>query len=224
MNLQEENRPSSNMSGLSLNGSGDQMEVEGTATSTAAPDRFRATNLYDRQIRLWGWEAQQRLMKSRLLMYGMNGVGAEVVKNLMLGGIRQMTIVDAAIVHQNDLSSNFFVRREDFGLNRASASAVRAQLLNPTCLLTAVEGDSTILTEDLVNEYDLVALNCVTLKEALRVGSICRKLGIPLFVSQVLGFHAFYVNDLNGLQFEVPSLVVEKTGKLYDVLIDRLID
>ncbi|CAM5129083.1 unnamed protein product [Natator depressus] len=40
---------------------------------------------YDRQIRLWGLEAQRRLRASRVLLVGMKGLGAEVAKNPHLG-------------------------------------------------------------------------------------------------------------------------------------------
>jgi molybdopterin/thiamine biosynthesis adenylyltransferase len=38
--------------------------------------------LYDRQIRLWGIDAQQRMSKTRLLVYGMKGISSETCKNL----------------------------------------------------------------------------------------------------------------------------------------------
>jgi hypothetical protein len=37
-----------------------------------------ASALYDRAIRLWGAEAQRRLMSARVLILGLNGVSAEV--------------------------------------------------------------------------------------------------------------------------------------------------
>jgi len=44
------------------------------------------SNLYDRQIRLWGVEAQKRLNNARILIIGMGGLGAEVSKNIILEG------------------------------------------------------------------------------------------------------------------------------------------
>ena len=34
--------------------------------------------IYDRQIRVWGLAAQQRLMQSKILVIGITGIGCEV--------------------------------------------------------------------------------------------------------------------------------------------------
>uniref|UniRef100_A0A8C3CTE3 SUMO1 activating enzyme subunit 1 n=1 Tax=Cairina moschata TaxID=8855 RepID=A0A8C3CTE3_CAIMO len=49
---------------------------------------------YDRQIRLWGLEAQKRLRASRVLLVGLKGLGAEVAKNLILAGVKALTLLD----------------------------------------------------------------------------------------------------------------------------------
>lgn len=49
--------------------------------SAAAEDvamNAREAQVYDRQIRLWGVEAQKRLRSSHVLISGLNGVNAEV--------------------------------------------------------------------------------------------------------------------------------------------------
>ncbi len=52
--------------------------------------------LYDRQIRLWGAEAQQRIRGSTVLIYGMNALGAEVSKNAVLAGWLAFEILSIA--------------------------------------------------------------------------------------------------------------------------------
>ncbi|ELK23996.1 SUMO-activating enzyme subunit 1 [Myotis davidii] len=49
---------------------------------------------YDRQIRLWGLEAQKRLRASRVLLVGTKGLGAEIAKNLILAGVKGLTMLD----------------------------------------------------------------------------------------------------------------------------------
>ncbi len=73
--------------------------------------------LYDRQIRLWGLEAQQRLRKSRVLLIGMSPTGAEIVKNVILSGINAMTIMDNKAVTKEDVSVNFLLPKESIGKN-----------------------------------------------------------------------------------------------------------
>lgn len=74
---------------------------------------------------------------------------------------------------------------------------------------------SRSLTEATISQYDLVVANDITLQEAVRIGAVARKMGKPIFVSQILGFHIFYFNDLNGLTFDVPPLKTDKPGEYF---------
>ena len=69
---------------------------------------------YDRQIRVWGAEAQTKIQKSKILICGMKDLNIEVTKNVVLAGMN-ITIQDSDIVTINDLSSNYFLNQEDIG-------------------------------------------------------------------------------------------------------------
>lgn len=71
--------------------------------------------LLDRQLRLWGVEAQTRMLNSSVLVYGFRGVGTEVVKTLVLAGVGAVTLLDERDVAVADLGSNFFLRQDDVG-------------------------------------------------------------------------------------------------------------
>lgn len=73
--------------------------------------------LYDRQLRLWGIEAQNRMRKAKVLLITIKALGNEVAKNLVLAGIRSLTIVDPGEVSEKDVASQFFVTAEDIGKN-----------------------------------------------------------------------------------------------------------
>ena len=64
--------------------------------------------LYDRQIRLWGVEAQQRMQTSNVLLIGLSGVHTEVAKNLVLAGVN-VTIADSRIAIERTWELNFFL-------------------------------------------------------------------------------------------------------------------
>jgi molybdopterin/thiamine biosynthesis adenylyltransferase len=73
--------------------------------------------LYDRQLRLWGIEAQNRMRKANILLITMKALGNEVAKNLVLAGIGSLTILDPDVVAQSDVATQFFVMEQDIGKN-----------------------------------------------------------------------------------------------------------
>ncbi|CAI7824728.1 unnamed protein product [Closterium sp. NIES-53] len=67
--------------------------------------------VYDRQIRMWGVEAQQRIGSARLLVIGMSAVMAETCKNLVLAGVGSLTLLDPGLPPtQAELEGNFLLR------------------------------------------------------------------------------------------------------------------
>jgi ubiquitin-like 1-activating enzyme E1 A len=72
--------------------------------------------VYDRQMRLWGVEAQKRLQKSHVFISGLNAMGAELVKNLVLSGMN-VTIHDVDTVTATCISRQFFFSIHDIGKN-----------------------------------------------------------------------------------------------------------
>jgi ubiquitin-like 1-activating enzyme E1 A len=71
--------------------------------------------LYDRQIRLWGAQAQERIRNAHILLVSLRALGTEISKNLTLAGISSLTIVDDEPVTEEDLGSCYFLRDEDIG-------------------------------------------------------------------------------------------------------------
>ncbi|KAJ1966879.1 E1 ubiquitin-activating protein aos1, partial [Dimargaris xerosporica] len=59
--------------------------------------------LYDRQIRLWGLDSQQRLRNAHVCVVGLKTcVALELCKNLVLAGIGQLSLYDARQVEEGD--------------------------------------------------------------------------------------------------------------------------
>lgn len=66
-------------------------------------------NKYDRQIRIWGADGQNRLNSSKILCLGLSAAGTETLKNLVLPGFGFITIVTDDLVQERDFGRNFFV-------------------------------------------------------------------------------------------------------------------
>jgi ubiquitin-like 1-activating enzyme E1 A len=88
------------------------------------------TQRYDRQVRVWGAEAQLRIQKAKVLFIGLKGIQVEAAKNLVLAGV-SVVIYEPMAVQASDLAYNFFLSQADVGQNIAQASATRLQQLNP---------------------------------------------------------------------------------------------
>jgi ubiquitin-like 1-activating enzyme E1 A len=64
----------------------------------------------------------------------------EVCKNLVLGGIGMLTVMDDHIVQDDDLKSQIFLRKGDVGLQRVDAAFERIQEMNPRVKLQKFVG------------------------------------------------------------------------------------
>ena len=66
-----------------------------------------------------------------MLNSGPGVVGVETLKNLLLPGVGNFTIVDEAEVSEEDLGVNFFLEAESLGKSRAEETCKYLQELNP---------------------------------------------------------------------------------------------
>jgi len=62
-------------------------------------------------------------------------------KNLVLAGVKSVTLHDDGKVDLWDLSSNFFLSEKDVGLNRAQACVPKLQELNNAVIISTISGD-----------------------------------------------------------------------------------
>lgn len=79
------------------------------------------TAVYDRQIRTWGLQAQHRIRGANVLLVNIEGLGAEIAKNLVLAGIGSLTVVDDKAISLRDLSTHFLLSKSDVGQNPMQA-------------------------------------------------------------------------------------------------------
>ena len=88
---------------------------------------------YDRQLRLWGASGQAALEETHILLInnGSGVAGIEALKNLVLPGIGQFSILDPAVVSEPDLGVNFFLEDESLGKFRAEETVKYLMELNP---------------------------------------------------------------------------------------------
>nr|XP_060488136.1 ubiquitin-like modifier-activating enzyme 1 isoform X2 [Panthera onca]XP_060488142.1 ubiquitin-like modifier-activating enzyme 1 isoform X2 [Panthera onca]XP_060488148.1 ubiquitin-like modifier-activating enzyme 1 isoform X2 [Panthera onca] len=108
--------------------------------------------LYSRQLYVLGHEAMKRLQTSSVLVSGLRGLGVEIAKNIILGGVKAVTLHDQGTAQWADLSSQFYLREEDIGKNRAEVSQPRLAELNSYVPVSAYTGP---LVEDFLSGFQV---------------------------------------------------------------------
>lgn len=152
--------------------------------------------LYDRQIRLWGLESQKRLRCAKVLIIGVKGLGAEVCKNVILAGVKAVTLLDDEVVTEEDSCAQFLAPRSLIGKNRAVASLERAQALNPLVDVKADVENVACKSDDFFMQWDVIVASNCPLKQLLRLNGICRRAGVKFFCGDVFGFFGYFFADL----------------------------
>ncbi|MBA0825342.1 hypothetical protein Goarm_021940 [Gossypium armourianum] len=107
-------------------------------------------DLHSRQLAVYGRETMRRLFASNVLVSGMQGLGAEIAKNLILAGVKSVTLHDEGVVELWDLSSNFVFSEDDVGKNRALASVQKLQELNNAVVISTL---TTKLTKEQLSNF-----------------------------------------------------------------------
>ena len=102
------------------------MHIDNANTSHGDIDE----GLYSRQLYVLGHEAMRRMQASDVLICGMGGVGAEIAKNIVLAGVKSVTVYDAHAASHDDLATQFFLREQDIGRNRAQCAQSHLAELN----------------------------------------------------------------------------------------------
>uniref|UniRef100_A0A3B3DJK4 E1 ubiquitin-activating enzyme n=1 Tax=Oryzias melastigma TaxID=30732 RepID=A0A3B3DJK4_ORYME len=140
--------------------------------------------LYSRQLYVLGHEAMKRMQNSNVLISGMRGLGVEIAKNVILGGVRSVTVHDQGVAEWRDLSSQFYLREADLGKNRAEVSQPRLAELNSYVPVSAYTG---ALTEDYLTKFQVVVLTNSTLDEQKQLGDFCHSKGIKIITADTRG-------------------------------------
>ncbi len=152
-----------------------------------------------------GHEAQRKMAVSSVLIVGLNGLGVEVAKNVILAGVKSVTVYDDKAVSYDDLASQFYLTEADIGKNRAVVSAPKLAELNPYVHVSLLNG--ALSTADLLNNYTVVVLIDLPLDKQIEVADFCHQHNIHVVIGDVRGVFGnvfcdfgrqFQVHDVNG--------------------------
>ncbi|KAJ2125490.1 E1 ubiquitin-activating protein aos1 [Coemansia sp. RSA 720] len=180
--------------------------------------------LYDRQIRLWGMEAQTRLRSSSVCIMGITALSLETAKNLVLSGIGTLTLIDPHEITNDDLQVQYYFDESHIGRPRDHELAEQLRVLNPLVTIRVGERGQEISGFDVVIHVDAYM-------EAQHVASACRSAGVKFVAAGALGLFGFvfvdcgdrheYAESTSGAEPSTTTCIAEYTS-LSDSLTARV--
>nr|KMM66977.1 SUMO1 activating enzyme subunit 1 [Coccidioides posadasii RMSCC 3488] len=159
--------------------------------------------LYDRQIRLWGVKAQEKIRTAKILLVSLKALGNEIAKNLVLAGIGSLTLLDNETVREEDLGAQFFISEDNIGQNRAEAAAPRIRQMNPRVQLHVDTEDVKSKPPEFFATFDITIATDLDFDTFATVNAACRVANRPSYMAGLHGFYGFIFADLVSHDFVI---------------------
>lgn len=86
---------------------------------------------FEREARLLGREAVERLGRARVAVFGLGGVGGQAAEALVRCGVGALALVDKDTYAVSNLNRQIFATAETVGMPKTQAAARRLKLINP---------------------------------------------------------------------------------------------
>lgn len=203
------------------------------------------SDVYDRQIRLWGAEAQSKMSTAKVLYINTSGISSEILKNLVLAGIAA-SIADGrdypdamAQTPSSFLPPSERLEKTDEDANNggtneegpsakkvkkmsvARAMAPYVQELNPLlpeCEINE-EKDIESITSEFLSKFDIIVASQISLEQAKHISSSIAKNDskkTKFYFVHTFGFYACALIDL-GVNHEYRKEIGKELSDLHTV-------
>ena len=159
---------------------------------------------YERQIRIFGADGQERLKNAKVFVAGAGGLGSAISIYLAAAGIGRIRIVDHEKIELNNLNRQILHWDEDIGREKAASAEEKLKKINPDVSLEAISEtieENNVL--ELVDDFDLIvdAMDNFHTRYLLNRAAIVKN--IP-----------FFHGAINGLYGQATTIIPGKTACL----------
>ncbi|XP_031278694.1 NEDD8-activating enzyme E1 regulatory subunit AXR1-like [Pistacia vera] len=145
---------------------------------------------YDRQLRIWGEQGQAALEKASVCLLNCGPTGSETLKNLVLGGIGSITVIDGSKVELGDLGNNFMLDESCVGQSKAKSVCAFLQELNDAVKAKFIEEYPEKLIEtnpSFFSQFTLVVATQLVEDSMVKLDRICREANVMLIFARSYG-------------------------------------
>ena len=147
------------------------------------------SGIFSRTELVLGTDALQKLRSSRVIVFGLGGVGSYAVEALVRSGVGSITVVDNDEVCESNLNRQLIALHSTIGLAKVDACEKRILDINPDCRVTKLRMFYLPETADRISlaDYDY-AVDCIdTVTAKLELAVRAGKAGVPLISSMGTG-------------------------------------
>lgn len=175
-------------------------------------DQFSRTEL------LLGKEAMERLEKSRVIVFGIGGVGGYTVEALVRSGLGKIDLVDDDVVCMSNLNRQIIATRMTLGMSKVDAAEARILSINPDVQVTKWKMFYLPETADQFDftQYDYIVDAVDTVSAKLSLAERARECGTPIISAMGAG------NKLDPTRLEVADISQTSVDPLARVMRQQL--
>ncbi|KAL9298092.1 hypothetical protein ACSQ67_023988 [Phaseolus vulgaris] len=172
------------------------------------------------KVRIWCDQGQAALEKSSICLLNCGPIGSETLKNLVLGGIGSITVVDGSKVEEGDLGNNFLVDEASLGKSKAKCVCSFVQELNDAVKAKFVEESPETLIEtnpSFFSQFTLGVATQLVEYSMIKLDQICREANVNLIFARSYGLTGQYVKlqNIYHAKAEADFLAIEHLVKKY---------
>lgn len=157
---------------------------------------------FQREIILIGKENLEKLKKSKVIIYGIGGVGSFVCEALARAGIENLILVDYDKIEITNLNRQIHALHSTIGEQKTEAMKNRILDINPKAKVeTYYNKETKEKEEELINETINYVIDCVdTITTKLKLIETAKRKNIPIISSMGTG------NKLDPTKFEITDI------------------
>ena len=151
---------------------------------------------------LLGKENLEKLLRAKIIVYGIGGVGSFVVEGLIRAGIENIVLVDNDVISPSNLNRQIHATIENIGKRKIDCMKERILSINPnvkieTYMPQDIEGGEETLINNAI-DYVIDAVDTVTTKLKLIIRA--KEQNIPIISCMGTG------NKLDATQFRIEDI------------------
>lgn len=162
---------------------------------------------------LIGSENVEKLEKTKILIYGVGGVGSFVVEALARAGVGYLTLIDRDVISVSNINRQIHATTKSIGEKKVEAMKKRIADINPKCVVTTYMGIEIENEEDYVTEeYSYVVDAIDTISHKVAIIKKANELNVPIMSAMGAG------NRLDPTKFHVEDIYKTRNCKLSKVI------